>query len=106
MLIDFPNETYNVPDGTYRAEIKACLGYDENAKALVKLELDSGETFVKAYDASELGQYPWSVLFKELNTQDTDDLIGHKVEIEVKNNTSKQTGLTFSNIKKIHLIDD
>ena len=106
MLVNITNEVLNVPDGTYNAEIKSILGYSDNTKALIKLELENGDVLVKTYDADELGTYPWNSVFKALNTADTDDLVGHKVELEVKNNTSKKTGLEFSNIKKVRLIDD
>ena len=106
MLINVTNEKFNIPDGTYTAEIKAFLGYSDDTKVLVKLELDNGDVLVKTYDAEEAGGHPWNCLFKALNTNDTNDLVGKMVEIEVKNNTSKKTGLEFSNIRKVHLIDD
>lgn len=106
MLINVTNEKFNIPDGTYTAEIKAFLGYSDDTKVLVKLELDNGDVLVKTYDAEEVGGHPWNCLFKALNTNDTNDLVGKMVEIEVKNNTSKKTGLEFSNIRKVHLIDD
>lgn len=106
MQVTISNETFNVPDGTYRAEIKSFLGYNDDTKVLVKLELESGDVLIKTYDVSDLGEYPWSSIFKALNTTNTDDLVGHKVEFEIKNNTSKKTNLEFSNIKRIRLIDD
>lgn len=107
MIVPITNEVFNVPDGTYAAEIKSILGYSDNTKALIKLELyETGEVLVKTYDVDELGTYPWNCIFKALDTTDTDTLVGHKVELEIKNNTSKKTGLDFSNIKKIRLIDD
>lgn len=106
MLINVTTETFNVPDGTYRAVIKNFCGYNDDTKALLKLELESGEVFVKTYDASEVGKYPWNVVFNALNTKDTNDLIGHKVEVEIQNNTSKKNNFEFSNIKRIRLIDE
>ncbi|MCR4645340.1 MAG: hypothetical protein K5695_08025 [Oscillospiraceae bacterium] len=105
MIVEVSNETFYVPDGTYTAEIKSILGYSDNTKALVKLELETGEVLVKTYDADELGAYPWNSVFKALNTTDTDDLVGHHVELEIKNAISKKTGHEFANIKKIRLID-
>ena len=108
MLINISNETFTVPDGTYIAEIKSAICYNDNTKVMIKLELESesSEVLVKTYDADELGTYPWNGVFKALNTTDTDNLVGHKVELEIKNNTSKKTNLEFSNIKKIRLIDE
>ena len=106
MLVNITDEKFIVPDGTYRAEIKTFLGYSDNTKVLVKLALDNGDVLVKTYDADEVGGHPWNSVFKALNTNDTDDLVGKMIEIEVKNNTSKKTGLEFSNIKKVRLIDN
>lgn len=106
MLINVTNEKFNIPDGTYTAEIKAFLGYNDDTKVLVKLALDNGDVLVKTYDADEVGGQPWNSVFKALNTNDTDDLVGKMIEIEVKNNTSKKTGLEFSNIRKVRMIDD
>ena len=107
MQINLTKDTFNVPDGADIAEIKSAICYNDNTKVMMKLALESesGEVLIKTYDADELGTYPWNGVFKALNTTDTDDLIGHKVELEIKNNTSKKTNLEFSNIKKIHLID-
>lgn len=106
MIVKIEKEKFNVPDGTYRAVIRNFCGYNDDAKALLKLELESGDVFVKTYDASEVGKYPWNVVFNALNTKDTNDLIGHKVEVEIQNNISKKSNLEFSNIKRIRLIDE
>ena len=106
MKVNVTDEKFNIPDGTYTAKIKAFLGYNDDIKVLVKLELDNGDVLVKTYDADEVGGQPWNSVFKALNTTDTDDLVGKMVEIEVKNNTSRKTGFEFSNIRKVRLIDD
>ena len=110
MRISISNETLNVADGVYEATIASIICYDpdengDNKKALVKLDLSTGEVLVKNYATSELGEHPWSTLFKALNTEETDDLVGLDVEIEIKNNKSKTTGTVFSNIRKIKLIE-
>ena len=106
MIVNISNDTYNLPDGTYLASVKSIQGYDDEKKALVKLELEStGETFIKTYDTSELGEYPWGALLKALDTNETDNLIGHKIEFVIKNHTSQKSGAVFSNIKQIRLIE-
>ena len=109
MRISISNETLNVADGVYEATIASITGYDpdengDNKKALVKLNLSTGDVLIKNYKKTELEQYPWSTLFKALNTVETDDLVGLDVEIEIKNNKSKTTGTVFSNIRKIKKI--
>ena len=106
MIVEVSNETFYVPDGTYTAVIKRFLSYSDNTKVLVKIELDTGDVLVKAYDVDVLGAYPWNAVFKALNNTNTDDLVGRKVEIEIKNNTSKKTELEYSNIKKIRLLGE
>lgn len=106
MIVNISNETFNVPNGTYTAEIKSICSYSDDTKVLMKLELDNGDVLIKIYDANELGTFPWNGIFKTLNTTDTDDLIGHKVELEIKNNISQKSNLEFSNIKRIRLIDN
>ena len=105
MIIDILNETFHVEEGIYEAEIITFVGYDNDTKALVRFKLETDDILVKTYHKDDLGKYPWNNVFKELNTTDTDDLIGQMVEIEIKNNTSKSTNTVFSNIKRIHIIE-
>ena len=109
MKIPISNETLNVADGVYEATIASITGYDpdengDNKKALVKLNLSTGEVLVKNYAANELGQYPWSTLFKAMNTDETDDLVGLNVEIKIENKKAPDSGTVFSNIRKIKKI--
>lgn len=68
------------------------------------INLEDGTIFIKFYPTEELSRYPWANLFKALNTDNTDDLIGKSVEFEISNNASKKTDYVFSNIKKIKLL--
>ncbi|MCM1508476.1 MAG: hypothetical protein NC177_15305 [Ruminococcus flavefaciens] len=104
MKIEIVNEVINLEDGSYTAVIKDIIGYEENNKVLIKFTLEDGTIFIKFYLTEELSRYPWSNLFKALNTDNTDDLIGKSVEFEISNNASKKTDYVFSNIKKLKLV--
>lgn len=103
MKITLINETFFVDDGTYSAVITDLFEYADD-KLCMKLELDDKTILVKFYNLKELGAYPWSDVFRALDSTDTDDLIGQNVEITVVNTTSKKTGKEFCNIKKVKLI--
>ena len=104
MKVQISNEVLAVEDGTYSAVIDTVQPYGDANGILIKLRLDDSRTLVKFYKLDDLGAYPWSTLFRALNSNDTDDLIGQKVEIEIVNNVSKISGNEFCNIRKIRLI--
>ncbi|MDE5765344.1 MAG: hypothetical protein K2I00_10375 [Ruminococcus sp.] len=104
MNIEIVNEITNLEDGNYEAVIEDIIGYEENNKALIKFTLDDGRIFIKFYQTEELARYPWSNIFKALNTSNTDDLIGKSVQFEISNHVSKKTDYIFSNIKKLKLV--
>ena len=65
-------------------------------------------TFVKFISAKELGGHRWRSVFKALDTNDSDVLIGHTFEFSVKNEKVKRRGggehITFCNIKSVSLV--
>lgn len=104
MKITLSNEVLSVEDGIYTATIDTVQSYGEEDGILMKLQLEDGRTLVEFYRASDLGSYPWSDLFRALNTDDTDDLIGKAVEITVENKVSKSSGNSFCNVKRVKLL--
>lgn len=103
MLISLSNEVLSVENGKYTAVIDTIQSYGDDEGILMKLALEDGMTLIKFYKAENLASYPWNNVFRALDTNDTDDLIGKTVEIEVVNNVSKTTGNTFCNIKRVTL---
>lgn len=103
MKIDLNNEVLSVENGTYTGIIDTIQSYGDDDRILMKIMLTDGITLVKFYKSEDLGSYPWSNIFRALNTDDTDDLISKTVEIEVVNSVSKTTGSEFCNIKKVKL---
>lgn len=103
MLIDIQNEVLAVEDGTYQATIDTIQPYGEEDGIIMRLLLEDQRILVKFYRESDLGSFPWNGVFRALNTNDTDDLVGKAVELEVVNNTSKKTDRTFCNIKRVTL---
>lgn len=104
MEINVLDEVMNLENGEYKAVIENIIGFKNNNKVLVKFKLEDKRIFNKFYQTEELTRYPWSNLFKALNTTNTDDLIGKSVQFEISNNISKNTGYEFSNVKKLKLV--
>ena len=106
MKINIVNEVATIEDGTYQAVITEVFEYKpDNVCMKIALSDDSeGRVLVKFYTAEELGIRPWNMVFRSLDTDDTNDLLGKTVEIEVVNNKSKATGKEFCNIKKVKLV--
>ncbi len=104
MEIKILDEVLNLKNGEYKAVIENIIGFKNNNKVLVKFKLEDERIFNKFYQTEELTRYPWSNLFKALNTNNTDDLIGKSVQFEILNNASKKTDYVFSNIKKLKLV--
>ncbi len=103
MKINVCEEVTNLENGTYTAEIDTINEY-ENKKLLMKLILEDKTIFVKFFESEKLAQYSWNNIFKALNTDDTDDLIGKIIEFEIVNKKSEKNGYEFSNIKKVKLV--
>lgn len=104
MNINLIDEVMELENGTYKATIENIIGFEENQKVLMKFILEDGRTFLKFYKTEELERYPWSNIFKALNTNNTNDLIKKSIQFEISNHVSEKTGYTFSNIKKPKLI--
>ena len=103
MKIEISNEVLSVEDGKYIAVIDDIHEYGEEGKILIKLKIEKeNETLLSFSNMDALGRYPWSNVFKALNTNDTDDLIGQSVEFEVKN--EEKGGNYYCNIKKITVV--
>lgn len=103
MEINILDEVTNLENGKYNAVIEQIIGFEKNNKALVKFALEDGRIFIKFYQTEELSKYPWANLFKAVNTNNTDDLIGKSVQFEISNHVSEKTGYEFSNVKKLKL---
>ena len=91
MQIDLINETSVLDDGTYSGIVKEIFTYqkgDGELCACIEISLqDDDLVFVNFVDdpVRRFGSYPWSSVFKALNTIETDDLIGKEIEFEIKN---------------------
>ena len=76
MKIELRNEVLAVEDGTYVAAVDAILPYGDDGGVLMKLALDDNRVLITFTTAKRLGEFPWGDVFRALNTDDTDDLIG------------------------------
>lgn len=106
MKIKLSNEVMTVADGNYKAKILTIKGYNDNANILMKFQMEDEQVFVKFYKYEDLATYPWADVFRALNTDETDDLEGKMVEIEVVNTVSKTSGNKFCNIRRVKLISE
>ncbi len=103
MKIEFSNEVLSVEDGKYTAVIDGIHEYGEEGRILIKLKIEQENvTLINFTSMDALGRYPWNNVFKALNTDDTDDLIGQSVEFEVKN--EEKGGNCYCNIKNVKLV--
>ena len=103
MKIEFSNEVLSVEEGKYTAVIDGIHKYGEEGKILIKLNIENEDkTLINFTSMDALGRYPWNNVFKALNTDDTDDLIGQSVEFEVKN--EEKGGNCYCNIKNVKLV--
>ena len=59
---------------------------------------------LKFASQDELGRHPWGNVFQALNTNNTDDLVGHTFQLEISTVKSKKTGNRFSNVKKVKVV--
>ncbi len=106
MKVEIINEVTAIEDGTYQAIVSDIFEYREDnvCMKLTLLDDPDNRVLIKFYSAEELGSRPWSLVFKFIGSENTDDLIGENFEIEVVNNKSKATGKEFCNIKKVKLV--
>jgi len=103
MKIEFSNEVLSVENGKYTAVIDGIHEYGNEDKVLIKLKIEKENvTLINFTSMDALGRYPWNNVFKALNTDDTDDLIGQSVEFEVKN--EEKGGNCYCNIKNVKLV--
>ena len=103
MKIEFSNEVLSVEEGKYTAVIDGIHKYGEEGKILIKLNIENEDkTLINFTSMDALGRYPWNNVFKALNTDDTDDLIGQSVEFEVTN--EEKGGNCYCNIKNVKLV--
>ena len=103
MKIEFSNEVLSVENGKYTAVIDGIHEYGEEGKILIKLKIEEeNKTLINFTNMDALGRYPWNNVFKALNTDDTDDLIGQSVEFEVKNEEKGDN--CYCNIKNVKLV--
>ncbi|WP_302351132.1 hypothetical protein [uncultured Ruminococcus sp.] len=110
MKITFANEVENIRDGSYIAILRDAFEFaPENLCMKFAICGDPESTvFVKFISAKELGGHRWRSVFKALDTNDSDVLIGHTFEFSVKNEKVKRRGggehITFCNIKSVSLV--
>ena len=104
MKIELSNEVLAVEDGTYNATVDTVLPYGDDSGILMKLALEDGRVLITFTTVKRLGEYPWGDVFRALDTDDTDDLIGEAVEITVENTVSETSGNSFCNIKRVKLV--
>ncbi len=108
MLVNLTNDVIYLEDGTYTGTIQNVFEFYKGDNQCIGIEFalkdDKNTVFTKFYDepAQKLGEYSWNTVFRAINSNDMADLVGHDVEFTVKNNT--KNGVTYSNIKKIKLI--
>ncbi len=107
MKINVRNEVVEIENGTYNVVIDEIFQYNENNICMKFSILNDPKNmiFVQFLPIEKLESYPWINVFKALETNDTDDLIGHTFKIEVVNNKSKTTGKEFCNIKKVTVVE-
>ena len=106
MRVNVQNECPSVEDGDHAVSIDSIFPYGDEDGVVMKLALEDGRILIHFTTAEDLGRYPWSTLFRALNTDDTDDLIGKKALITVRNAVSKTTGSSFCNVTKVKLLED
>lgn len=106
MKLTIKKETMSLAYGSYTGKVTTIQCFDDNKRILIKLLLDDGILFVKVYQVEDFASYPWSDIFRALDTDDTDDLLDKTVEFQIVNSVSKSTGTEFSNIKKVRLVSD
>lgn len=104
MKIELSNEVLSVEDGTYKATVDTILPYGDDGGVLMKFALDDGRMLISFTTVKRLGEYPWSDVFRALDTDDTDDLIGTAVEITVENTVSESSGNSYCNVKRVRLV--
>lgn len=76
-----------------------------SGKVMLKIAIEDGTFFVSFHSADDFGKYPFNYLFMAVDSDELDDLAGLKIEFVIQNNQSKKTGATFSNIRKIKVIE-
>lgn len=106
MKIKLSNEVMTVADGNYQVKILTVQGYNNDENVLMKFQMEDETIFVKFYKSEDLATYPWADVFRALNTDETDDLEGKMIEIEVVNTVSKTSGNKFCNIRRVKLISE
>lgn len=103
MKLFMKKEVTNLADGTYNGSISHIFPFikDGTQRFGIVFDLDDDDKTEFTYftTAENLVNYPWVLVLKALNTDDTDDLIGKNYEFTIKNNTKNDK--TFSNITKI-----
>lgn len=106
MKIDEIIETLEIEDGTYVAVIDEAFEYVPDELCMKHALVDDAQKriLVKFYSKKELGRGIWHHVFRALDTYETDDLIGKKVKLEVKNTKSKKTGKNFCNVVNVEVV--
>lgn len=85
MRVEIPNEVEEIEDGTYVAILDEAFEYatDELCMKLALVGDADSRILVKFYNKKELGKKPWSSVFRALDTNETDDIVGHQFELEI-----------------------
>lgn len=53
----------------------------------------------------QFGRYPFNQLYMAVDSDELEDIEGLKIQFQIVNNKSRKTDMTFSNIRKIKVID-
>ena len=93
MLINVANEKFNIPDGTYTAEIKAFLGYSDDTKVLVKLELDVSSFIIQDHRYSADPYYMYTCHTKKVSCSNPKEIEKESLENYVISLIQKHCGL-------------
>lgn len=93
-----------IDNGTYSGIIENAV-LCKSGKVMLKIALGDGTFFVSFHDEGKFGRYPFNHLFMAVDSDELDDIKGLHVEFEILNNKSSSTGMTFSNIRRIKVVD-
>ncbi len=108
MKVTIVNEVTSLSDGEYTGIIRNVFEFQKNGNPQIGIEFaiddDTHTVFTKFYDEPErrLGMFPWNTVFRALDSDDTNDLIGQNVTFQIVN--QNKNGKEYSNIKSIALL--
>lgn len=99
--------TFNFNSGKYKVTITNAFWYksaEGKDRVMMVYEFEDGTEFKNSVDGDWIDEYPFSRLISQANIEYVEDFVGLKVEIVIQNKEGDY-GVTFSNVKKITLIE-